>query len=162
MCSRSGDNLTCSPSVVRSVEVNGGWQDTASVCCFWEFEYKWIHAVFELWPDRGCEDVLKSAVGVFFSWVLGFVLGFFFVQLSWAHLNWQEHKHFFVSLFVFLALRSMFWCFLFVFFKGDAFRKDLYHYLCLCVSDGSHFPSPLCLSSGLVLHTLRWGRVVNT
>lgn len=160
MCSRSGDNLTCSPSVVRSVEVNGGWQDTASVC-FWEFEYKWIDAVFELWPDRGCEDVFKAQLGYFFSWVLGFVLGLFCpVELGSPELTGAQA--FFVSLFVFLALRSMFWCFFVCFFKGDAFRKDLYHYLCLCVLDGSHFPSPLCLSSGLVLHTLRWGRVVNT
>lgn len=139
-------------SVVRCGDVDGGWQEAASFCYFWQFKHKGINAVFEFWPGGGCKNVKNTQFGYSFSLVWGF---FCPVELGPLELPGAQ-PYFVVS---FLAWGACFD----VFFKGDALRRDLYHYVCLCVLDGSHctFIFPLCLLSGLVLHTLRRGRVVN-
>lgn len=126
MCSSLGDNLICSPCLER--DVDGGWRVVAgslsrkASMLYLNFDLAKVVKKHFKTRGRGC-------------WFSSLVL--FFCPVELGSLELTGAQPFFLFLFYPEEhVLVFFWGF---FLKGDALRRDLYHYVCLCVWDGSHY-----------------------
>lgn len=154
MCSSLGDNLICSPCLEWDTEMLMADDERRLLFFFLvsgNLSTKASIAVFEFWPGKGCRKRFKTRGR-----------GVNLVLSSWAGLTWTDRS---TSIFFFVSFLAWGACFDGGFFlKRGCFKKrslSLRVFVCMGWKPLYFFFPPLCLASGVVLHTLRRGRVVN-